>query len=383
MKKLILLLGVLFTFSLGTHAQFEGDSTQSQLYLVTKTDGASFYGYILKDDGREILLQTKTIGKLYINKSDIELIKPIKESEVQVEEKGEYSELRDEGPFTTRYYLNTNGLPIKKGENYAMVHLYGPEVHFAVSDNLNLGIMATWIASPIAVAAKYSFDSETKTHFALGTIMGSSGFLANSKIYGGLHWATVTHGTRMSNFSISGGYGYIDFGDFVEYNDPRYSYDYTGGYTPYYQQHDYNINTHVYGTPNPSSEQRSFGEIGLQGAVSVGVSGITPVGKKASLILDVMGFIGRSNQVVYGPEQTYVSTVQRTDLTFENRTYTYRQGQITDIGSFKTFLIMPGMRFNPKYGISFQVVLSGLIMQQADGQRMSTPLPMISWFRQF
>lgn len=96
-----------------------------------------------------------------------------------------------------------------------------------------------------------------------------------------------------------------------------------------------------------------------------------------------MGFIGRSNQVVYGPEQTYVSTVQRSDLTFENRTYTYRQGLITYIGSFKTFLIMPGMRFNPKYGTSFQVVLSGLIMQQADGQRMSTPLPMISWFRQF
>jgi len=96
-----------------------------------------------------------------------------------------------------------------------------------------------------------------------------------------------------------------------------------------------------------------------------------------------MGFIGPSNQVVYGPEQTFVSTVQRTDLTYENRTFLYRQGQIQDIGNFKTFLIMPGMRFNPKYGTSFQVVLSGLIMQQADGQRMSTPLPMISWFRQF
>ena len=71
MKQVILLLGVLFTLSLGAHAQFEDDSTQKQLYLVTKTDGASFYGYILKDDGREILLQTKTIGKIYINKSNI------------------------------------------------------------------------------------------------------------------------------------------------------------------------------------------------------------------------------------------------------------------------------------------------------------------------
>ena len=65
-----------------------------------------------------------------------------------------------------------------------MLHLYGPEVHFAVTGNLNLGVMATWIASPLALAAKYSFDSESNTHFALGTIMGSSGFLANSKIFG-------------------------------------------------------------------------------------------------------------------------------------------------------------------------------------------------------
>ena len=266
-----------------------------------------------------------------------------------------------------------------------MLHLYGPEVHFAVTGNLNLGVMATWIASPLALAAKYSFDSESNTHFALGTIMGSSGFLANSKIFGGLHWATVTHGTRMSNFSISGGYGYINFGEFMEYNDPRYTFSYAGGYnyTPYYSSHIDNLETHLYGTPDPTYEQREFGEKGLHGALSFGLSGITPVSKKASLILDVMGFIGPSNQVVYGPEQTFVSTVQRTDLTYENRTFLYRQGQIQDIGNFKTFLIMPGMRFNPKYGTSFQVVLSGLIMQQADGQRMSTPLPMISWFRQF
>ena len=34
-----------------------------------------------------------------------------------------------------------------------MIGLQGPEVHFAVSDNLSLGIMATWIASPLALAA--------------------------------------------------------------------------------------------------------------------------------------------------------------------------------------------------------------------------------------
>jgi len=58
--------------------------------LVTKNDGKSFYGYIVEDDGREILLNTKTIGMIYINKSDIKQIKPVDESEIQVETQGEY-----------------------------------------------------------------------------------------------------------------------------------------------------------------------------------------------------------------------------------------------------------------------------------------------------
>jgi hypothetical protein len=35
----------------------ETEPTDTNLYLVQKTDGAEFYGYILKDDGREILIE--------------------------------------------------------------------------------------------------------------------------------------------------------------------------------------------------------------------------------------------------------------------------------------------------------------------------------------
>jgi len=382
MKKLILLLGVLFTFSLGAHAQFEGDSTQSQLYLVTKTDGASFYGYILKDDGREILLQTKTIGKLYINKSDIELIKPVKESEVQVEEKGEYSELRDEGPFTTRYYLNTNGLPVKKGENYAMIHLYGPEVHFAVSDNLSLGVMASWIASPIAVAGKYSFDSESKTHFAFGTILGSSGFLGQSRGVGGLHWATITQGDRMANVSLSAGYGYVNLGT-MDFGGAYYGYKFDVDSWGYWNNEHYNqFNEHLYGFSDPAWEDRVIWK-GRQGAFSFGLSSINPVGKKASFILDVMGFIGQSRKIEYGTPETFTSSVTNTDGLTETQTWIYRSGKVVNNGLSQTFLVMPGMRFNNKYGASFQVVLSGLVMRNGDGDVISIPFPMISWLRQF
>lgn len=382
MKQVILLLGVLFTLSLGAHAQFEDDSTQKQLYLVTKTDGASFYGYILKDDGREILLQTKTIGKIYINKSNINQIKAVSESEIQVEQKGEYSELRDEGPFTTRYYLNTNGLPIKKGENYAMIHLYGPEVHFAVSDNLSLGVMASWIASPIAVAGKYSFDSETNTHFALGTILGSSGFLGQSRGVGGLHWATITQGDRMANVSLSAGYGYINLGQ-MDFGPAYYGNRFDYGYWSYWNnEHFDQFKEFLYGESDPAWEDEVFWK-GHQGAFSFGVSGITPVGKKASFVLDVMGFIGRSRKVEYGATENFTSSVIQNDGSTETVTGDYRRGKVVDNGLSQTFLVMPGMRFNNKYGASFQVVLSGLVMRDGDGDVLSIPFPMISWLRQF
>ena len=53
-----------------------------------------------------------------------------------------------------------------------MLHLYGPEVQFAIYDNLSLGVMSSWIASPIALAAKSSFNSHTNNNVDLGTIVG-------------------------------------------------------------------------------------------------------------------------------------------------------------------------------------------------------------------
>ncbi|MGB0850432.1 MAG: hypothetical protein ACPGTP_04250, partial [Bacteroidia bacterium] len=208
-------------FSLNTLAQTEpvkSDSTK-QLYIVTKTDGAEFYGYIISDDGRELLLETINIGKLYITKSDIKSIKKIENTTTTVNEDGtveEYQEFRDVGPFTTRAYFTTNALPIKKGENYALIHLYGPEVHFGVKDNLSLGVMSSWIASPIAVAAKYSFYQEENTSVALGSIVGSSGYLLNSQGFFGLHWLTATKGTGQKNISVSGGISYASTGDWFD-----------------------------------------------------------------------------------------------------------------------------------------------------------------------
>ena len=149
-------LPILF-FLLGSfqlHAQTPSTtapSTDSTKYLIVKNDGNEYVGQILSDDGREVLIETKSLGKIYIPKSDIKSMRPINYNEDI--SKGEVSTA---GVFTTRYQFTTNCFPIKKGENYAMINLYGPEVHFAVHKDFSVGIMSTWIGSPIALALKYT-----------------------------------------------------------------------------------------------------------------------------------------------------------------------------------------------------------------------------------
>jgi len=371
------------------------DSVENkQLYLVTKTDGGQFYGYIVSDDGRELLLETKNIGKIYISKGDIASITKVADSNSGKIGNGTYSDYRNEGPFTTRYYLTTNALPIKKGENYAMLHLYGPEVHFAVSDNLSLGVMSSWIASPIAIAAKYSFDSETNTHFALGTIFGSSGFLMNASGFGGLHWATVTQGDRKSNVSFSAGYGYVNqgLGGGDTYYGPEYNV--VGENNDYYY--------YYYGGSGSTKSQAALTKLigknnsptltrkePVRGAPVLSMSGITPIGKKASFLFDFMVFLPK----------LYTSVVEET-TTVEDVSYTYydyntrenmtktedvqvNKNVIVANGLQPTFLIMPGMRFNQAHNKAFQVVLAGVITKDRWGDIYSFPVPMVSWLRTF
>lgn len=139
--KLILVLFI----SIVTNNIFAQNDSVKQ--AIIKHNGIEQIGYIISDDGREILFNSDALGKIYILKSDIRKI-----IQVDNEKLVKYGELRTAGPFTTRYIFTNNALPIVKGENYTMLNIYGPEVHFAVSNNLNIGIMTTWIASPLVLA---------------------------------------------------------------------------------------------------------------------------------------------------------------------------------------------------------------------------------------
>ena len=355
-------LPILF-FLLGSfqlHAQTPrttAPSTDSTKYLIVKNDGNEYVGQILSDDGREVLIETKSLGKIYIPKSDIKSMRPINYNEDI--SKGEVSTA---GVFTTRYQFTTNCFPIKKGENYAMINLYGPEVHFAVHKDFSVGIMSTWIGSPIALALKYTRGTANpKINYGFGTLLGSSGYINQGRGFGGLHWGMITYGDRRNNVTLSVGYGYFNDGN-------NYTYPLTI-YTPGTYQ---SINGMTPDLPIQGTEMQSNGFRAK--APIFGLAGQAKVGKKASFIYDCMYIMGKSENA---------GGFQNMDYQYDPNGWQLQQVVVgpwqNSSGVRQNLLIlMPGMRFQRTENKAFQISLAGVITQN-----MSFPLPMASWFFRF
>lgn len=325
-----------------------------QLFVVTKLDGTEYIGKILSDDGREVLIETETLGKIYIPKSDIRSIVKVKDGEKEIV----HGEFQPTGPFTTRYCFTTNALSIKKGENYALVNLYGPEVHFALSDRFSLGFMSTWIASPMILAAKYSVPTKNPNlNFSFGTLMGTSGYLNQFKGFGGLHFANVTLGDRNQNITFSAGYAYAKTGGDVLV--------YAGEEGVYYDTSNYGPGYYNYSVDMPMVKGPIFS-----------VAGIAKVGAKASFIFDSMIGIFSDEQltqtvtIVRDPNySTNTPGIWKIDVSAEKRTTV-------------ALFIMPAMRFQTTDRKAFQIALAGVAMFR-DDETKSFPFPMCTWFYRF
>lgn len=347
MKTIVLLFSLFFVSETLIAQEVSNDSIKRpDLYVIIKHNGSEYIGSILSDDGREVLIETEALGKIYIPKSDIKSMVKAEPSRNIVH--GEY---RSEGPFTTRYAFTNNAHPIKKGENYSMVNIYGPEVHFAVSNHFNIGLMSTWIASPLVLAMKYSLKTkDSKINFSVGTLVGTSGYLNRFRSFGGLNWLSMTIGDRMNNFTVSGGYGYY----------------HSGSTNNIIAEGIYTI------MPFPSAGSRPL----TKGPLA-SVAGICKVGSRASFVFDSMVFFYKSTEsnvetiLVSAPD--YYSSPSRPAV----YQYWVKNTTIDNV----IMLLMPGMRFQNSDKSAFQLSLSGVSIFGKTNR--SFPFPMASWFQKF
>ncbi len=174
-------------------------SQDSEKSIITKNDGTVYIGVILEQDEREVMILTESIGRLYIPKHEIQSIELISETDYR---KGKYL---GDNLYATRYFLTTNGLPMKKGDSYGLLHLYGAEYQVALDETVTMGIMTSWLGAPIIGSMKFSIAGTENLNFALGVLVGTGGWASFASL-GGLAYGSMTFGDNQKNITLSAGY---------------------------------------------------------------------------------------------------------------------------------------------------------------------------------
>jgi hypothetical protein len=324
---IVLLIAML---SLGNlSAQSQPDTTAAKLHVVVKHDGIEFVGKIISQDAREVLLETTTIGQVVIPKHEIKQIRELSSGDFTVT--GVY--MPDE-VFATRYFLTTNGLPIKKGESYIQWNPYGPDMQFGVGKNFGIGIMTSWVAVPIIGTAKYTIPLKEKTNLGVGVLLGT-GSWSVPEFALALPFASMTFGDRKANFTVSGGYGSVR-----------------------HPQEEYSPAYNTYTTKKVTESRAMFS-----------VAFMFKVGRKVSFVFDSILVPAGKDETVTGVNYYWDPN---TGQPGPPQTYQYKRER----PSFALFV--PGLRWQVDPQRAFQFGFAGV---SAGGETLPVPIPMIQLYR--
>ncbi len=393
--KLLLVSVFLVAFN-PTRAQ---DVDNNRRLTIILRDGTVYHGTMVYDDGREMKFNTDEIGLFVLKKQELRRLEDINGTDAP-NEADSFIPVMKEGPFSTRYGLTTNAFPIKKGENYAMVGLHGPELHFAVTDRLNIGYMTTWAASPMAVSLKYSLPLSNKgVAVSVGSLLLSSGFFQNMKGYGTLTFGNLTLGDRNKNINFSGGYLYWQSGrkTIASGTYEVTHIDYAGQQNAYindlvgYDNEFSTLRTDRGGINGNSirseyvSDQNIRRGYATQGPV-LGLSGTLPLGEKASFVFESMfGLLVVRKEFIEAPEYNGTAEYWGTDF-WGNNSYKYHYDvKVTtkDYGSTMIY-VAPGVRFQTKEDFAWQLTLASTSFTSDYRNKTSSfPVPTFTLFKKF
>ena len=232
MKTVRNLLTILILF-VGFNGFSQSDSTKT--VLITKQDGGQYTGVIISDDGREVLLDSREVGKIYIPKHLIKSIKdydPDKGATVDVNvpndppkdeiptsdppektEDDEYEEMDYDNFLSTKYIQLDNAYPLRPGEAFIKFMPVGLEVQAPLSSRWMIGGMTSYIGAPLAIKTKYSFPILDSSALSLDLTYGSmvfGGYVGeDGRTGGGAASMTFSFGSRTTNFSLKAGYALL------------------------------------------------------------------------------------------------------------------------------------------------------------------------------
>lgn len=191
MRHLIALIAFLAVVPAVAHSQ---EFDPEKVFVVEMTDGNTFTGRIVSSDPREIVIRTADRGDIALPKYNIRSIRELGTESLAVEE-----------DFASRYFISTNGIPIREGESYINWTLLGPDIQFGYKDNVGFGLMTTWWASPVLFSMKRTVPLGEKRSAAVGVLAGGN-LWGGGQVFGALPYVAGTVGDRNANATVSVGW---------------------------------------------------------------------------------------------------------------------------------------------------------------------------------
>lgn len=170
---------------------------------ITLQNGIQRCGYIVKDDGREITLNTPSIGTVIIPKADI--INLIETEEGLVGQNSGNSAVLDRVSDPTksiqpsRYFFAPSAFSMNKNEGYGTFALLtGGNVSYGISNDAIIGMSATYLGAGFNFKRTLKLNSNTYASFGG---MFQIGWADSSPIY--FPFINLTKGTETRNITLN------------------------------------------------------------------------------------------------------------------------------------------------------------------------------------
>ena len=180
-------------------------------WIVETTDGNEYIGIIREQSPDRIVLETKSVGKITLLRSNIRRMAPLRPEQIK------NGQVWYDSPHATRYLFGPNGYGLQKGEAYYQnVWVFFNQISYGVTQNFTLGVGLVPFflfggPTPVWVTPKFSIPiQKNKVNLGVGALLatvlgdGDSGGGANF----GVAYGQLTIGSRDQNVNFGLGYGY-------------------------------------------------------------------------------------------------------------------------------------------------------------------------------
>ncbi len=196
---------------------------------VKMHDGSLYKGYIESQNDSTFFVKSSAGVVIHIPKSNVYSVEFISGHST----KDSIGNLTIHLPaIANQYYVaSSNAFLLKKGEVYgSSSYFIFYNVNYAFNQHFSLGVSTSFLAAPIMLRAKLNFELTHKLYLGIEGLGGSGSWL-NPKSYGGGGLAKLTYGNVKKNFTVSGGYGNVDY--YIKPHKKKGGYSNPGHYKNY------------------------------------------------------------------------------------------------------------------------------------------------------